>query len=53
MEKDADFTGWTVDFKTDLEFELGRTNYPSQVSLYVDAIEKATRSTARGMLLVI
>ena len=53
-EEGPDFTGWTVvDFKTDLEFELGRAEYWAQVSLYVEAIEKATNSTARGILLVI
>ena len=53
-EEGADFTGWTVvDFKTDQEFELGRAEYSAQVALYVEAIEKATNSTARGILLVI
>ena len=54
LDEGADFTGWTVvDFKTDLEFELARVEYSAQVALYVDAIEKATNSKARGILLVI
>jgi ATP-dependent exoDNAse (exonuclease V) beta subunit len=54
LEEGPDFAGWTVvDFKTDLEIESGRAEYPAQVALYVEAIEKATNSTARGILLVI
>ena len=54
LEKGPDFVGWTVvDFKTDLEIESGRAEYSAQVALYVQAIEKATNATARGILLVI
>jgi ATP-dependent exoDNAse (exonuclease V) beta subunit len=54
LEERADFAGWTVvDFKTDWEFESGRAEYSNQVALYVEAIEKATNSAARGVLLVI
>ena len=53
-EEAADFTGWTViDFKTDREFELYRAEYSAQVSLYAQAIEKATNSPVSGILLVI
>ena len=54
QEETADFTGWTVvDFKTDREFELGRTAYTAQVALYAKAIERATDSMVTGVLLVI
>jgi ATP-dependent exoDNAse (exonuclease V) beta subunit len=54
LEEGPDFAGWTVvDFKTDREFESGRAEYSTQVGLYVEAIEKATNSSARGILLVI
>jgi ATP-dependent exoDNAse (exonuclease V) beta subunit len=54
LEEGSAFTGWTVvDFKTDLEFESGRIEYSAQVALYVEAIEKATNSTARGILFVV
>ena len=53
-EETADVTGWTVvDFKTDREFGLHRAEYTAQVALYAEAIEKATNSSARGILLVI
>jgi ATP-dependent helicase/nuclease subunit A len=46
--------GWTVvDFKTDQEFELSRSEYTAQVALYVEAIEKATNLSAKGILLVV
>ena len=42
QEETADFTRSTVvDFKTDREFELGRTAYTAQVALYAKAIERA------------
>jgi ATP-dependent exoDNAse (exonuclease V) beta subunit len=54
LEEGPDFAGWSVvDFKTDPEFELDRDEYSAQVALYVDAIEKATNSKVRGILLVI
>jgi ATP-dependent helicase/nuclease subunit A len=53
-EEAADFTGWTVvDFKTDREFEVYRAEYTAQVGCYAKAIEKATNSSASGILLVI
>jgi ATP-dependent exoDNAse (exonuclease V) beta subunit len=46
--------GWTVvDFKTDREFQDSSDRYVRQVRLYVNAVAAATRSPARGMLLVI
>jgi ATP-dependent exoDNAse (exonuclease V) beta subunit len=52
-EEAADF-GWTVvDFKTDREFDLHRAEYTAQVAYYAQAIEKATDSSANGILLVI
>jgi hypothetical protein len=49
-----DSAGWTVvDFKTDREFELRRDEYTTQVGLYALAIEKATNSSATGILLVV
>jgi ATP-dependent exoDNAse (exonuclease V) beta subunit len=54
LEAGPEFSGWTVvDFKTDLEIESGRAEYSAQVALYAHAIEKATNSAARGILLVI
>jgi ATP-dependent exoDNAse (exonuclease V) beta subunit len=53
-EEVMDSAGWTVvDFKTDQEFELRRDEYTTQVGLYALAIEKATNSSAAGILLVI
>ena len=53
-EETPEFDGWTVvDFKTDREFESSRSQYAAQVSLYVEAIEKATTLPARGVLLVV
>jgi len=53
-EEAADLTGWTVvDFKTDRELELRHSEYTTQVALYVEAIGKATNSSATGILLVV
>jgi ATP-dependent exoDNAse (exonuclease V) beta subunit len=53
-EKSSDFDGWTVvDFKTSREFEASQAEYSVQVALYVEAIQKATRLPARGILLVV
>jgi ATP-dependent exoDNAse (exonuclease V) beta subunit len=53
-EEAEDFTGWTVvDFKTDWELELRRAEYTAQLALYAEAIERATDSSANGILLVI
>ncbi|MBS1151528.1 MAG: ATP-dependent nuclease, subunit, partial [Myxococcaceae bacterium] len=44
--------GWVViDFKTDAELEGHRAEYESQVSVYLQAIAKATGKPARGVLL--
>jgi ATP-dependent exoDNAse (exonuclease V) beta subunit len=54
LEEGQDFVGWTViDFKTELEFQSGRAEYPTQVALYAEAINKATNSAARGILMVL
>lgn len=54
LEDGRDFSGWTVvDFKTDLEIQTGRSDYSAQVAFYADAIEKATHTPSRGILLVI
>jgi ATP-dependent exoDNAse (exonuclease V) beta subunit len=53
-EEAADFDGWTVvDFKTNREFELSRSEYTAQVAYYAQAIKKATNSSVSGILLVI
>ena len=52
-EEAADVEWTVVDFKTDREFELCRAEYTAQVSLYAQAIEKVTNSSASGILLVI
>jgi ATP-dependent exoDNAse (exonuclease V) beta subunit len=53
-EETPDFSGWTVvDFKTGNEFEANKATYAAQVALYVEAIEKATNLSTRGILLVL
>ena len=52
-EETADFEWTVVDFKTDREFDLCRAEYTAQVALYAHAIERATDSSANGILLVI
>jgi ATP-dependent helicase/nuclease subunit A len=53
-EDTAAFEGWTVlEFKTDREFEISRSQYIAQVALYTKAVAAATASPARGILLVI
>jgi ATP-dependent exoDNAse (exonuclease V) beta subunit len=53
-ENNSDAPSWTiVDFKTGREFEANRSEYAKQVSLYADAIGKATNLPTRGILLVI
>ena len=43
---------WTVvDFKTDVVIEHELERYTRQVSLYVEALERATGEIARGVLL--
>ena len=54
QESTSEFNGWTVvDFKTDREIEKAEDQYRNQVAAYVDAIQAATVSSARGFLLVI
>jgi ATP-dependent exoDNAse (exonuclease V) beta subunit len=53
-ENNSGSVHWTVvDFKTGREFEANRSEYAKQVSLYADAIERATNLPTRGILLVI
>ncbi len=53
LEEGPDFAGWSVvDFKTDLEFESGRTEYSAQVALYAEAIEKGRACTMKGCSLL-
>jgi hypothetical protein len=42
-----------VDFKTDVEMSVRRSEYENQVRLYVRAVEAATAEPARGVLLVV
>jgi ATP-dependent exoDNAse (exonuclease V) beta subunit len=42
-----------VDFKTDREIENAQNQYLAQVAAYVDAVHVATKSPARGFLLVV
>lgn len=55
LEKDDDGEPvWTVvDYKTDFALRAQREVYEHQVSLYVQAIENATATRARGVLLVV
>jgi ATP-dependent exoDNAse (exonuclease V) beta subunit len=54
VEDTPEFNGWNVvDFKTDREIEKAKDLYCAQVAIYVDAVRLATRSAARGFLLVI
>ena len=47
----AEGDGWVVvDFKTDAELEGHRAEYESQVSVYVQAISRATGKPTRGVL---
>ena len=49
-----EFAGWTVvDFKTDREFEKSSERYIAQVRVYSRAVEAATHSPTRGILLVV
>jgi ATP-dependent exoDNAse (exonuclease V) beta subunit len=53
-QQTSDFNGWAVvDFKTTHEFEASQGKYTAQVGLYVEAIHKATRLSAKGILLVV
>jgi ATP-dependent exoDNAse (exonuclease V) beta subunit len=53
-EDAPDSVGWTVvDFKTDREFEEMSDWYIAQVRIYSRAVGAATRSPARGVLLVV
>jgi ATP-dependent helicase/nuclease subunit A len=45
---------WTVvDWKTDRELGAQQAGYAAQVSLYVEAVARATGEPARGVLLVV
>jgi ATP-dependent exoDNAse (exonuclease V) beta subunit len=53
-EDTSDLAGWTiVDFKTDREFETVSARYIAQIGLYLEAVESATGSPVRGVLLVL
>ena len=53
-EDAADFAGWTVvDFKTDREFAASSARHIAQVGLYSKAVQMATASPARGIVLVL
>jgi ATP-dependent exoDNAse (exonuclease V) beta subunit len=53
-ENNSGSPDWTVvDFKTGREFEVNRSEYSQQVSLYATAIENATKLPTRGVLLVV
>jgi ATP-dependent helicase/nuclease subunit A len=53
-EETEEFAGWTaVDFKTDREFAEWADRHVAQVGLYSRAIQAATASPARGVVLVI
>jgi ATP-dependent helicase/nuclease subunit A len=53
-ENSLDFAGWTVvDFKTDREFASSSDRYVAQVRAYTEAVEAATASPARGVILVL
>jgi ATP-dependent helicase/nuclease subunit A len=53
-EQSSDFDGWSVvDFKTDQEFSTESKHYISQVSLYAQAVQAATRLPTRGIVLVL
>jgi ATP-dependent helicase/nuclease subunit A len=53
-EELGEFAGWTVvDFKTDREFEASSGRYIGQVKLYSQAVQTATTSPARGLVLVV
>ncbi|MHC4391881.1 MAG: 3'-5' exonuclease, partial [Planctomycetota bacterium] len=45
--------GVVIDFKTDRELEPQRAHYENQVAAYVEAVEAATGTPARGVLLVL
>ena len=47
-------TSWTVvDFKTDLRVDMSEEAYRRQVALYQRALEAATNSPTKGMLLFV
>jgi ATP-dependent helicase/nuclease subunit A len=54
QENTSEFKGWiVVDFKTDREIEKAENQYRAQVAAYVEAVQLATASPARGFLLVV
>ena len=53
-EDTDEFRGWTVvDFKTDREFGAASDRYSAQVSMYAEAVYRATGLSSRGILLVV
>jgi ATP-dependent helicase/nuclease subunit A len=53
-EDTDEFCGWTVvDFKTDREFEAASEQYSTQVSVYAEAVHRATSLRSRGILLIV
>ena len=53
-EDSSEFDGWTVvDFKTDREFEETSDQYIAQVRVYSEAVAAATKTPARGVLLIV
>ena len=49
LEEGPDFTGWTVvDFKTDLEFELGRAEYSAQVGSLCGSYREGDELNSKG-----
>ena len=54
QEHTPEFSGWTVvDFKTDREIEKAEDQYRACYVAYVEAVQVATASPARGFLLVV
>jgi ATP-dependent exoDNAse (exonuclease V) beta subunit len=54
LEDTAEFAGWTVvDFKTDREVAIASDLYQAQVATYATAIQSATTTPSRGILLTI
>jgi ATP-dependent helicase/nuclease subunit A len=53
-EDTDEFRGWTVvDFKTGREFGAASDQYSAQVSMYAEAVHRATGLSSRGVLLVV
>jgi hypothetical protein len=48
-EEMPNFTGWTVDFKTDRELAEASDRYIRQVQLYTRAVSESTSLPTRGV----